>query len=186
MNLPTACAAILLAVALPMQRSPGPPGKLPAPIRRLLPSAFPELPPLVRRTLQARGCVIPQAKGFERPHNVIRGAFMASDREEVAVLCSIKATSSILILEERSGRVVGELARRSDADFLQSVQKEPPYFCRYLSTKNQQTLLVFLSQHASRTRPSITHDGIDDAFIEKYSSIWYWDGKEWLRFQGSD
>jgi hypothetical protein len=30
-----------------------------------------------------------------------------------------------------------------------------------------------------------THAGIEDAFLEKASTIWYWDGDGWLQLRGA-
>ena len=34
--------------------------------------------------------------------------------------------------------------------------------------------------------PPIDHQGIDDAFLEKASTTWYYDGGRWLQLQGAD
>jgi hypothetical protein len=43
-------------------------------IKRIPPSAFPQLPPSLRQALELRGCRIPQRweGGLSKPHNVIR------------------------------------------------------------------------------------------------------------------
>jgi len=32
----------------------------------------------------------------------------------------------------------------------------------------------------------LEHDGIEDAFIEKASVIWYWNGSRWLQLAGAN
>jgi hypothetical protein len=34
--------------------------------------------------------------------------------------------------------------------------------------------------------PPLTHDGIDDAFVGKASTVWYWYRGKWLQLQGAD
>ena len=45
---------------------------------RLSPSAFRQLPPAVRRRLEADGCQVPQSPDLKSPHNVISGNFAAA------------------------------------------------------------------------------------------------------------
>jgi hypothetical protein len=61
-------------------------------IKRLPPSAFPQLPPSLRQALEQRGCRIPQLWGgwLTKRHNVIRGAFLEKNRIDWAVLCSLQ------------------------------------------------------------------------------------------------
>ena len=57
-------------------------------IRRLPPSAFPQLPANLVQDLQRRGCTIPQAHHKKQPHNVIKGEFAKPGQTDWAVLCS--------------------------------------------------------------------------------------------------
>jgi hypothetical protein len=34
--------------------------------------------------------------------------------------------------------------------------------------------------------PRLNHDGINDIFVEKGSSVWYWYGGRWLELSGAD
>jgi len=42
------------------------------------------------------------------------------------------------------------------------------------------------SPYGGPTPPQIDHQGIDDAFIEKASVTWYFDGGSWLKLTGAD
>jgi len=69
-------------------------------IRWLSPSAFPQVPQVIRRALESRGCVIPQFRFPHNPnrvHNVIRGSFARRGQVDWAVLCSRQGRSSIMI-----------------------------------------------------------------------------------------
>jgi hypothetical protein len=59
-----------------------------APIKRLPPRSFHQLPTAVVESLEARKCLIPQYPYIKIPHNVIHGSFTDAKRNEWAVLCS--------------------------------------------------------------------------------------------------
>jgi len=177
--------AVILSSLLPLQ-SAEEFARADAVTRRLPPSAIPGIPAGVRRTLERRGCTIPQWYGGDAPHNAARGAFTAASSIEWAVLCSRAGTSSILVVAERSGTIVADFASRRDISFLQS----SPWgiiFSRWIgrgTSENVRTLMTH--EENKQVRVSVKHDGIHDAFVDKYSVVWYWDGKSWLRIQGSD
>ena len=81
--------------------------------RLLPPSAFPELPPAVIQTLQARGCQIPQIQRRKRD-NVIRGEFLKSGQTDWAVLCTTKKLTELLVLENGSADQVVVIASFSN------------------------------------------------------------------------
>src|ERR1700730_8470134 len=64
---------------------------------RLSPQSFHQLPHNIIRSLQNRGCTIPQEFGNSEPHNVVSGEFITRGRRDWAVLCSRKRSSSILV-----------------------------------------------------------------------------------------
>jgi hypothetical protein len=153
--------------------------------RRLPPSAIPALPTQVRLTLERKGCTVPQVSGRNVPHNAVRGAFRASNTMEWAVLCSKARTSSILVVTERSGAVVAELATRADANFLQRAGPYGIIFSRNILLAPPDSVSRLRSRETGRAT-TVDHDGIRDEFVDKYASVWYWDGRDWLRIPGSD
>jgi hypothetical protein len=88
-------------------------------VRRLPPSAFPELPKKINQELERRGCTIPQVPSDKKPHNVISGEFTGKGRTDWAVLCSLNRVSTILIFRNASEREPLEIAPQADADSLQ-------------------------------------------------------------------
>jgi hypothetical protein len=154
--------------------------------RRLPPSAIPGLPAPVRGALEQRACTIPQVSGKETPHNAARGVLTAPNQIEWAVLCSRAKSSSILVIRESSGALVAELARRPDVSFLQRAGPLGIIFSREISVATPDTVRTLRSRTNGRSSPSTNHDGIRDEFVDKYAVVWYWDGKKWLRIQGSD
>ena len=154
---------------------------------RLKPSDLPGLPDTVRADLEARGCTVPQP--FIRragPANVVRGRFMSATPIDVAVLCSRARRSAILVYRGGAAPAAAELAQRPDSNFLQVVDGAGGIgFSRRLATAAPDRI----RQHASQQRTSMSdpdHDGIEDAFLEKGSSIWYWFGGRWLELPGAD
>lgn len=158
-----------------------------AAIVRLPPSAIRGLPPAVRLPLEARGCTIPQVgEGVNpSPHNAIRGSFTGLNRVEWAVLCSRERRSAILIFEEATGNPMAEVGERPDITSLQSGLSATPFFSRLITLKLPQDVRRAVGRERIGLA-GVLHDGIEDAFIDKGSVIWYWDGTQWLRIQGAD
>jgi hypothetical protein len=153
--------------------------------KRLPPSAFPSLPMPIRRDLERRGCTIPQPLTARRPSNVISGHFTSPDKADWAVLCSISQASSILVFPGGSVLAAEELARHSDSAFLQVVG---PYdsvgYSRAIVTANAEYIRAHARGDGRVAR--VTHEGINDRFVEKGSSVWYWSGGRWLELPGAD
>ncbi|MPZ17455.1 MAG: hypothetical protein GEV06_06040 [Luteitalea sp.] len=154
---------------------------------RLPPSTFTDLPAKVQAELQQRGCTVPQTFGGGRPHNVISGRFTTSEQLDFAVLCSVNRSSSILVFRGGSAREVAEIAPIPDAGYLQVVNPGEIGFSRAISTVDAEYIREHHEQYGGPEPPSVLdHDGIDDAFAEKASVVWYWHDGRWLRLTGSD
>lgn len=126
------CAGALICAGERNAQSLALPGPKDAPpIRRLPPSAFPELPPAVRKQLEIRHCMIPQADFEEKGKtNVLRGRFFASTGLDWAVLCSRDGASSILVLRESGGARPSEFASSEDDMYLQTVAADKIAYSR--------------------------------------------------------
>jgi hypothetical protein len=115
---------LLLAViaAIPGQRSPSAPDwdKAAKEIRRLSPSAFPQLPADIRSELDRRQCAIPQADGVLAPHNVISGNLISKAHTDWAVLRSRAGESTILVFRGDSTETAWQLATGPDKTWLQT------------------------------------------------------------------
>jgi hypothetical protein len=66
-------------------------------IRNLPISSFPDIPPSVATSLNARGCVIPQTYEAKRPENVIHASLEHAGSTDWAVLCSAQGRVSLLV-----------------------------------------------------------------------------------------
>src|SRR5262249_8311023 len=165
----------------------GQPQFIKAPIRRLPPRAFRQLPTAIVETLEARKCLIPQIWFNKTPHNVIRGSFTDAKQNEWAVLCSRKGTSSILVFRADSAKLVAETAAAKDEAFQQDVDGRGTLgYSRAISAVGKDYILKHYEAYGGPKPPSITHHGIDDAFAEKASVVRYFYRGKWLELQGAD
>jgi hypothetical protein len=154
---------------------------------RLKPADFPELPTAVHADLEQRGCTVPQAfihRGA--PANVVRGRFMSATPTDVAVLCSRARRSTILVYRGGAAPAAAELAPLPDATFLQVVDGAGSIgFSRSLSAASPDHIRRHSADRTAAVS-AIDHDGIEDAFLEKGSSIWYWSRGRWSQLPGAD
>lgn len=60
------------------------------------------------------------------------------------------------------------------------------YFSRAISVATQQNMRTLRTHDTGRMLPVITHEGIYDGFVDKWSVAWYWNGTRWLRVEASD
>jgi hypothetical protein len=157
-------------------------------IRRLAPSAFPQLPPSIRQTLEHRGCLVPQLwEGWNsKPHNVIRGAFLRKKQIDWAVLCSIAGRSTILVFPRGASQPAAELAAADDENFVQEVMPGRSGFSRAIGAVGRKHILEFYEAYGGPKPPPMDHQGINDAFVEKASGVHYFYKGEWLELSGAD
>jgi hypothetical protein len=155
-------------------------------IVRLPPSAFPELPRNVIKELQRRGCSIPQEAFSKKLNNVIKGQFARPGELDWAVLCSIKGVSTILVFWNGSEKNPAAIAPFEDRIFLQGITDEKIGYSREITPVGKDFIVLHARASAEPTPPLINHQGLDDAFIEKASSTWYFYDHNWLKLAGSD
>ena len=163
--------------------------KADADILRLPPFDFPELPAPIARELVRRGCLIPQAEQWaDGLHNVISGQFRRPGQTDWAILCSIDRISSILVFWNGSAADVevvnGE--QRADRHYLQGMGDQPPAFSRLIGAVGKEYILVHYARHGGPEPPPIDHQGINNAFAGKVSTVRYWYKGEWLHLTGAD
>jgi hypothetical protein len=153
-------------------------------VRRLAPSAFAELPPNIRRELERRGCTVPQVSANNQPHNVIKGEFTRKGQTDWAVLCSVNQASTILVFRNASVRNPSEFAREPDE--LQATGGDAVAYSRAISGVDRAYILSHYQAYGGNKPPTIDHQGINDAFVEKASGIHYFDAGKWFNLKGAD
>ena len=139
----------------------------------------------MRDDLERRGCRIPQTPGDGRWQNIVSGRFTAPRALDWAALCSRTGASSILLYPNGMGRGVLEVHRAQDRGYLQQ-GVDGIVFSRqisaaspaYIRVKNHPTLVPGL--------PRFDHDGINDAFVGKASTVWFRSAGRWLKLLGAD
>ena len=152
---------------------------------RLSPSAFPNIPPAIRTELRRRGCRIPQNFFSKTPHNVVRGRLTSASQEDVAVLCSIKRVSRILVFRGGSSKSVMQLASVADRSYLQVVGANNEVgYSRAIDVVGVEFIRAHENADADPLPRVLEHDGIEDIFVEKGSSVRYWYRDRWLRLAG--
>ncbi len=154
---------------------------------RLPPAAFPRLPKKVVRHLQRRGCTIPQTYLSDEPHNVIGGEFARRGQNDWAVLCSRNGESSILVFWRGSTKSVAEIAKAPDRRFLQTVNGGGKIgFSRMIEAVGRDYIIKHHEAYGGAQPPPVSHQGINDAYVEKASVVRYFYRSRWLELQGAD
>jgi len=154
---------------------------------RLPPGDFPHLPKSVRDDLDARGCTIPQVYcGNCKPHNVISGHFKHPSQVDWTVLCSIDRQSTLLVYWGGSAESVSELSTTADKRWLQGMGGDIIGFSHGIYTVDAKYITDHAHWYGGELPPHLDHDGIDEAFVEKASSVHYWYEGEWLKLRGAD
>jgi hypothetical protein len=154
---------------------------------RLLPQSFHQLPHSIIRSLQNRGCTIPQEFGNSEPHNVISGEFITKGQTDWAVLCSRKRRSSIFVFWGGSVRKVSAIAASPDIRFLQTIDGGGSIgFSRAIGAVGRHYILKHYHEYGGPKPPSIDHQGINDAYVEKGSVVHYYYRGKWLELHGAD
>ncbi len=156
---------------------------------RLKPAVFSDLPRSIVSYLEARSCTVPQTFGESKPHNVIRGEFAKSGQFDWAVLCSRNRVSAILVFWNGSTKSVAEIAHADDRNFLQTGAGDDgskAIFSRAIDVVDKDYILEHYREYGGRKPPPIKHQGINDAYVEKASSVHYFYRKRWLELQGAD
>jgi hypothetical protein len=144
---------------------------LAASVSRLEPSSFTAVPAVVRSGLEKQGCTVPQTHLAHKPQNVVRGSFTRPNAKEWAALCSIGGASEILVFSAASSRPLARFAKAQDESFFQTVAPGRSGFSRRL-----------------RAVPSSVRglSGVEDAFLEKASTVWVYERSHWQEKPGAD
>lgn len=141
------------------------------PIVRLAPAVFSKLPSHVRSGLVRNCCSVPQSFLANEPENAIAGSFTRIGSREWAVLCSANGVSSILIFGARSQEPLSRIAESPDETYIQALGEGRTGYSRRISAVSSPT-------------PGLT--AINDAYLDKASTVWVRKGRRWLETEGAD
>jgi hypothetical protein len=155
-------------------------------ILRLQPEIFDILPDNILKGLKERNCTIPQSYTILDPHNVIQGQFQVKDEMAWAVLCSISKISSILIFRGENMRLVSEIAKSPDKNWLQVIGDRKIGYSRQIKSITGYSITDHYQVNDGPKPPLFDHEGIDDAFLEKGSIVHYWYNGNWLELTAAD
>jgi hypothetical protein len=151
------------------------PARAAAPVIRTLAVAeFSELPPAIAGVLRSKNCKVPQPTAGGPRRNAIRGEFFTKREIGWAVLCSAHGSTTLLAFRN---------ARDTNPDTVTSGGGDYP---REITAAGRDFIVRHYRAYGGPEPPSIDHQGIDDAFVEKASVTWYFHQGRWLRLQGAD
>jgi hypothetical protein len=153
---------------------------------RLAPSRFKQLPRELIQELERRGCTVPQIRGSRQPGNVIRGEFLKKGQSDWAVLCSVNLKSSILVFAGGSPGNPGIIADGEDLNMLQAFGEGQIGYSRQIVPVGEKYILDHYRAYGGPKPPPIDHLGINDAFVEKGSTVLYFYQGKWLHLTGAD
>ncbi len=154
-------------------------------ILRLPVDAFPQLPATVAKVLESRKCMVPQPDDTGA-RNVIRGEFIARGEMGWALLCSVNESSTLLVFRNDTDEAPQALATSEDRNYLQGLGGDKIGFSHEITAVGHAFILRHYRAYGGPQPPPIDHHGIDDAFLGKASTTWYFHAGRWLQLQGAD
>ncbi|WP_446742881.1 hypothetical protein [Silvibacterium acidisoli] len=149
---------------------------------RLLPLAsFPELPATVAAVLQTKNCLVPQTFEAHAPENVIPGAFEKEGSQDWAALCSADGVTTLYVVFGSHPATPVALRSQPDAKWLGSEQAGVYGAAWGISRRpGDQLRPARMQVQGGGSVHSYDHDGIEDAFVEKNSTVHYFEAGQWL------
>jgi hypothetical protein len=154
--------------------------------KRIEPAALVGIPDWIRTELVRRRCAIPQPWGATGQRNVVRGRFNDGPAVDWAVLCSRDLSSTILVFWDGSATSIAEVASTLDATYVQVVTGGQIGYSRAIGVANARLIREYQRGFGGLVPSPLDHEGIDDIFVGKGSSVWYWYRGQWLELQGAD
>ena len=155
-------------------------------IRRLTPDSFPGLPDYVTREMYRLGCVVPQGSDLDQPHNVLAGRFASPTQVDWAFLCSRDGTSSIQVLWGGDQRCPTPVSQIEDRSFLQGLGEDVIGFSRRLMPIERDRMIRYAAEFDGPPIPDVWHQGIEDYFEGKASTVVLCLERNWVRLAGID
>lgn len=146
---------------------------------RLLPvSSFPDLPPAIVAQLRDRGCMIPQSFEAQAPENVIRGAFRAPGSNDWAALCSSGGITTLYAFFAGQWDAPTDLRSQPDTAWLGAEPGSDIFGSAWgIETRS---LTELQSSRLAAPGISFDHDAIEDADLERSTTVRYFDSGRWI------
>ena len=157
-----------------------------ATVRRLPVDSFPTLPEHAREEMRRLGCRVPQGSEIADPHNVMSGQFASPDQTDWVFLCSEEGVSSIHVLWGGEVGCATPLEAASDRHFLQGLGEGKIGYSRRLMPVGWEKMSRYAAVFGGREVPEMEHQGIEDYFEGKASTILACVNGAWVRLQGMD
>lgn len=146
---------------------------------RLLPVAsFPDLPTEVATQLNRTGCMIPQTFEAQQPENVIGGAFRAPNSRDWAALCSVAGRTTLYVFFAGHYDSPEPLRSQADTLWLGAEPGSSVYGSAWgIAVRNAADMRESRQWNGS---VHFDHDGIEDARLERSTTVHYWQAGKWL------
>lgn len=158
-------------------------------IVRLPESAFPKLPEHIRRALRDLRCLVPQpgeiVAARKSPVNVISGQFARAGQIDWAFLCSFGTQSSIYVVWGGPARCSSPLATIANRQYLQTTGDQQIEFSREIIVAGPKQIVTTYRYHRELP-PRVSHEAIEDMFLNKASVRYYCDSGTWKKLLGAD
>lgn len=151
---------------------------------RLLPLAsFPDLPPQVIAQMSQRRCMIPQTYEAQQPENVIDGDFRAPGSHDWAALCSAAGVTTLYVFFQGQYESPIKLRTQSDIAWLGAEPGSSVYSSAWGIALRSAAELRSSPQFHSIVDPN--HDAIEDARLEHFTALHYYQQGKWLLIESS-
>jgi hypothetical protein len=134
--------------------------------------------------LKKLNCLIPQ--GILDHTNAIEGEFAIKGQKDWAVLCSINGISHIHIFWGGIKKCSSVIAEMPDEMYFYEQSSGVWEYDRGLGKVGEEFIIEHYEAYGGPKPPPITHDAIDDRWLEKASVVHYCHQGKWLKLTGAD
>ena len=132
------------------------------------PKHVPGLPKKVISILEAEKCLVPKWR-YEFG-GVAKGEFAVSGQKDIAVICTKNNKSKILIFWGGPNKCPSEIDSIG----------------QYINTVDKKYILDHYEAYGGNKPPDITHQAINDYYVEKASIVKYCHNGKWIELTGAD
>jgi hypothetical protein len=142
------------------------------------------LPTNIVIELKRLNCSTPQ--GILDHTNAVEGEFAVKGQKDWAVLCSTDGRSHIHIFWGGAKKCSSVIAERSDDDYLYKQSNGGWEYYRGLGRVGKKFIIEHYEAYGGPKPPPITHDAIEDMWLEKASIAHYCHKGNWIELTGAD